>query len=100
MLCAPRFPTAEALEVDAFSPSISTFNYDAVTAPNIIGIRNVGTLGTRASKKTKEERKIFFKMSDSFFFLILFSVEALVPRVERRKHLKLGGHDASRALFP
>ena len=99
MLCAPRFPTTEALEVDAFSPSISTFNYHAVTAPNIIGIRKVPWVPD-PQRKTKEERKTFFKMSDSFFFLILFSFEALVPRVERRKHLKLGGHDASRALFP
>ena len=44
MLCVPRFLSAEALEVDAFSPSIPTLNYDAVTAPNIIGNRNVGSI--------------------------------------------------------
>ena len=60
----PRFPSAEALEVDDFSPSISTFNYDAVTTPNIIGIRNVASTSNLGS--TTLRGNFFLKKKGAF----------------------------------
>ena len=67
----PRFPSAEALEVDAFSPLISTFNYDAVTAPNIIGIRNVGSTSNFGG--TTLQGHFFFKEKGAFSKIKAFS---------------------------
>ena len=74
-LCVPRFPSAEALEVDAFSPSISTFSYDAVTAPNIIGIRNAGSTSNLGGTTLRghfflKERGAFSKIERALLCLL------------------------------